>query len=95
MNKYVNGLLAVVFALFASIALASDKVNINTASAADLAEGLTGVAEQRAAAIVKDREANGPFAQPADIMRVKGIGQVIYEKNQSVIIVTNDTSDDA
>ena len=52
----------------------SPKVNINTASAAEL-ETLPGIGEQRAADIIADREANGPFRVPEDITRVSGIGE--------------------
>ena len=52
----------------------SPKVNINTASAAEL-ETLPGIAEKRAADIIADREANGPFRVPEDITRVSGIGE--------------------
>ena len=52
----------------------SPKVNINTASAAEL-ETLPGIGEKRAADIIADREANGPFRVPEDITRVSGIGE--------------------
>ena len=87
MNNIVKLLLSMLLFVMASVAVA-DSVNINTASAADLAEGLTGIAESRAAAIVADRAANGPFKQPSDITRVKGIGDKLFEKNKSVIIVS-------
>ena len=49
-------------------------VNINTATAAEL-ETLPGIGENRAADIVEDRAANGPFRIPEDLTRVKGIGE--------------------
>ena len=49
-------------------------VNINTATAAEL-ETLPGIGEKRAADIVADRAANGPFRIPEDLTRVKGIGE--------------------
>lgn len=49
-------------------------VNINTATAAEL-ETLPGIGEKRAADIVEDRAANGPFRIPEDLTRVKGIGE--------------------
>lgn len=49
-------------------------VNINTAAAEEL-ERLPGIGERRAADIVADREANGPFSIPEDITRVSGIGE--------------------
>ncbi len=50
------------------------KVNINRASAEEL-QSLTGVGEATARKIIADREANGPFATPEDLMRVSGIGE--------------------
>lgn len=55
-----------------------DKVNINTASAEEL-DALPGIGAQRAADIIADREANGPFRIPEDLTRVPGIGEGILE----------------
>ena len=52
---------------------ASGKVNINTASAAQL-DTLPGVGASTAEKIVADREANGPFKTVEDLKRVSGIG---------------------
>ena len=57
---------------------APDKVNINTASAEEL-DTLPGIGAQRAADIIADREANGPFRIPEDLTRVPGIGEGILE----------------
>ncbi len=51
-----------------------EKVNINTADAQTL-QTLPGIGEKRAADIVADREANGPYRFPEEITRVKGIGE--------------------
>lgn len=48
-------------------------VNVNSASAAEL-EALPGVGPATAAAIVQDRDENGPFASVDDLDRVAGIG---------------------
>ncbi|MBA2319620.1 MAG: ComEA family DNA-binding protein [Deltaproteobacteria bacterium] len=53
--------------------MSSARVNINTASAADL-ENLPGIGPSKAAAIAEDRSANGPFATCQDLGRVAGIG---------------------
>lgn len=63
-----------------------EKVNINTASAAEL-ETLPGIGEKRAADIVADREANGPFRIPEDLTRVSGIGEGILEGLMDYITV--------
>lgn len=52
---------------------ASGPLDINTATAAEL-ETLPGVGPSTAAAIVDDRERNGPFASVDDLERVRGIG---------------------
>lgn len=48
-------------------------VNINTASGAQL-ETLSGIGPSKAAAIIADRDANGPFSSCSDLQRVRGIG---------------------
>ena len=48
-------------------------VNLNTATAAQL-DALPGIGPATAAAIVHDRETNGPFASVDDLTRVRGIG---------------------
>lgn len=62
-------------------------VNINTADAETLAAELDGIGLARAEAIVQDRQSNGPFDQPEDLSRVKGIGQWIIDQNRANIRV--------
>ena len=50
------------------------QIDVNTAGAEELTE-LPGIGPARAAAIVADREANGPFRYPEDLLRVPGIGE--------------------
>lgn len=61
-------------------------VNINVASAEELC-ALTGVGEATANAIIEERESNGPFSSPEDIMRVSGIGEKKYQKMRDQICV--------
>lgn len=49
-------------------------INVNTADAELLTE-LPGVGPARAAAIIEEREANGPFESAEDLTRVSGIGE--------------------
>ncbi len=65
---------------------AAGGVDINTAGAAEL-EQLPGVGPATAAKIVADREANGPFTAPEDIMRVSGIGEKKFESMRDLIVV--------
>lgn len=60
-------------------------ININTASAGEIAAALNGVGEKRAEAIVAYREQNGPFKSLADLQNVKGIGEKVVEKNAPLI----------
>lgn len=55
-------------------------VNINTADVSTLAS-LDGIGDSKAQAIIEYRDTNGPFAAPADLSRVKGIGERTIEKN--------------
>lgn len=61
-------------------------ININTATAEDL-DSLPGIGPSTAAAIVEDRERNGPFASPEDLMRVSGIGEGKFSKLKDQIRV--------
>jgi competence protein ComEA len=70
-------------------AAAAGPVNINTADAAKLASELQGVGPALAEAIVADRKANGNFATPEALMRVKGIGARIIEVNKANILVAD------
>lgn len=54
-------------------ALATGSVDLNTADAAAL-EGINGIGPARAAAIIKYREAHGPFASVDELVKVPGIG---------------------
>lgn len=54
-------------------AAAGPTVNVNTASASEL-ESLPGIGPSKAAAIIDDRTANGPFTSCQDLARVTGIG---------------------
>lgn len=62
------------------------KVNINTASAEQLAE-LKGIGPSHAAGIVEYRQKNGAFKSPEDLIQVSGIGPKTLEKNQGLILV--------
>lgn len=66
--------------LFASIVYA-EPVNINSASADELAENLIGVGPKKANAIIEYREENGPFYAAEELVNVKGIGQKTLNKN--------------
>lgn len=62
------------------------QININTASAEELAQ-LSGVGPRHAAGIIEFRQKNGPFTNPKELMQVLGIGPRIFEKNKDIIQV--------
>lgn len=61
------------------------KVNVNTASAAELAS-LPGIGPSKAQAIV-DHRAKSPFASPEDLTQVKGIGSKLFDSIRERITV--------
>ena len=65
---------------------ASTKVNLNTATQADL-ETLPGIGPSTAAKIIADRTANGAFASVDDLTRVSGIGDKKLEALRDLVVV--------
>ena len=65
------------------------KVNINTASVEELME-LDGIGQTYAKRIVDFREKSGEFQHPEDILKVKGIGEKIFDANQERIVVQDE-----
>ena len=66
---------------------AAEQVNINTATAEEIAEALNGVGMSKAQLIVEYREANGPFSHIDELVNVKGIGLRTVDKNREVIVI--------
>ena len=62
----------------------SGKVNINTASEAELEE-LPGIGPSTAQKIIADRDANGPYRSLEDLKRVPGIGDKKYASLEDLI----------
>jgi len=88
MEKIAKKLL-LVWLLSAVLSSASFAVelNVNSATAEQLAETMTGIGPAKAEAIVKDREANGKFKSIDDVGRVKGIGAATIDRNREKIMV--------
>jgi competence protein ComEA len=64
---------------------AGARININTASAAELAK-LPGIGAAKAQAIVAFRTKE-PFAKPDDLRKVKGIGDKLYDSIKDQVTV--------
>lgn len=65
--------------------IATLTVNINKATAEEIADVLTGVGIKKAITIVKYREQSGSFKVINDLLLVKGIGSATLEKNRDRI----------
>jgi len=73
--------------LLALPAWAADSVDINTASAEEIATALSGVGLSKAEEIVRYREANGAFAHIDELVKVKGLGLKTIDKNRDKIVI--------
>lgn len=90
MNVVRNLIATLLLALaFAGAAVASEKVNINTADAATIERVLVNIGPAKAQAIVEYRQANGPFRSAEQLAQVKGIGLKTVERNIDRIEVGN------
>jgi len=89
MKSIVSTLAAILFSTFA---WASQPVNVNTASAEEIAEGLRGIGPSKAQLIVDYREANGSFLHPDELVNVKGIGLKTIDQNRGLILVSDEAA---
>jgi competence protein ComEA len=86
MELFTVTLKSLVLALLLTVsAYATDKVDINTASAAELNQVLVNVGPSKAQAIIEHRQANGPFKSVEELALVKGIGLKTVERNRDLI----------
>ena len=84
MNKFILGIVSILFAL---AAWAAEPVNVNSASAQEIAENLKGVGLSKANAIVAYREENGSFVHVDELVNVKGIGLRTVDQNRGMILL--------
>jgi competence protein ComEA len=76
-------------ALFSIWAWAVQPVNVNSATAEELAEALKGVGLSKAEAIVSYRTENGQFEHADELINVKGIGIRTVDINREYILLEN------
>lgn len=74
-------------AAFGGVSWAGEPVDVNTASAEEIAENLKGVGLSKAQAIVAYREANGAFLHVDELVNVKGIGIRTVDQNRGMILL--------
>ncbi len=72
--------------LMTGVALAQGKVDINKADVKGLMS-LKGIGEQKAKAIIKYRQMNGPFQSLDDLQGVPGIGEKTIADNKGMIAI--------
>ena len=89
-TRFVAAALVAAFVLASGPAFAAatpaGKVNLNTATAAQLDE-LPGIGPALAARIVEHRQKNGAFKSVEDLMAVRGIGEKNFTKIQGLLSV--------
>ncbi|MEM9532457.1 MAG: ComEA family DNA-binding protein [Pseudomonadota bacterium] len=78
-------ILAMGVLLSTGFAHAGQPVDINRASAEEIAEALDGVGLSKAEAIVAYRKANGAYKHRDELINVKGIGMSTVERNRDYI----------
>jgi competence protein ComEA len=81
----VAALALVPFSLFAATPL-----DINTATAAELAAVMSGVGAKKAEAIIAYRDVNGRFESIEQLSEVKGIGDALLSRNKDLLRVSSD-----
>ncbi|MFK8031212.1 MAG: ComEA family DNA-binding protein [Gammaproteobacteria bacterium] len=86
MNTLLKIFVAAALLTLSPLSFATD-ININTASAGELAAELKGVGLSKAKAIVLYREQHGLFSSPDELSGVKGIGLRTIDMNRESIKV--------
>ncbi|MEH6823683.1 MAG: helix-hairpin-helix domain-containing protein [Motiliproteus sp.] len=86
MNKRVRvGLLGLLMGLSLQVVAA---VDVNHATAEQMAQGLKGIGLIKAQEIVRYRELHGPFQSVDQLSAVKGVGEVLIGRNRGVLAAT-------
>ena len=77
-----NTMVLLIGVLCFGFSLVSFAVNVNTATAEEIAKELKGVGVAKAGAIVLYREEHGAFKSLKELTKVKGIGASTVDKNR-------------
>lgn len=95
MTAIKNIIIALILALSVSgLSLAEmAPVDLNSATAEQLAETLHGVGESKAEAIIAYREENGGFEHIDELVNVRGIGLRTVDRNRDRMTLGNSDSD--
>lgn len=68
-----------------------EKINLNTAQQQDLT-GIKGIGKKLSEAIIRYREANGPFQRLEDVLEVEGITPTLLDNIQASITIVDESS---
>ena len=90
MKRFILSLLATT--ILAAAAWAAEPVNVNTASAEEIAANLKGIGPSTARLIVEYREANGSFVHADELVNVKGIGIKTVDQNRGMILLSEEAA---
>jgi competence protein ComEA len=90
MKRFILSLLATT--ILAAAAWAAEPVNVNTASAEEIAANLKGIGPSKARLIVEYREANGSFVHADELVNVKGIGIKTVDQNRGMILLSEEAA---
>jgi competence protein ComEA len=74
---------------------AAQPLDINTATADQIAAVMSGVGDKKAQAIVAYRSENGPFKSLDQLTEVKGLGDALVERNKAFIQIVEPPMVDA
>jgi competence protein ComEA len=89
----MNKLATLFISMFFSFAAwAAGPVNINTATAEQIADSLKGVGLSKAEKIVEYRDTNGRFTHVDELVNVKGIGVRTVDINREKILLKDDNA---
>ena len=83
----IKMLIVVLLSTLALEVTGAGPVDINSASAAELAEVMNGIGMAKAEEIVAYREKFGPFKSVDDLVMVRGVGEKTVEKNRDRLTV--------
>jgi competence protein ComEA len=89
-SKSIKSLLTLLATgLFSVWAWAAQPVNVNSASAEEIADSLKGIGLSKAEAIVNYRKSSGQFKHVDELVNVKGIGIRTVDINRKYILLDN------
>ena len=86
--RFIQFALLAASILFSTLAFGAT-VNVNTASASELAAAAKGIGPTKAQAIVKYRKKHGDFTSVDELEKVKGIGPETVKDNRTVFSVAD------